>query len=173
MSLSHEHVGPTISGKIKVYVLTRGELLFPLCYEIPCTSTATATLMVTIATSVIWLFKDHYRFCFKAMKIQRRPLWLKKETKELHTSTTTATLIIAVTIATSVIWSTIIIATTATWAASRVVTSASAFKVSTAVSYQNFVKISWGEFKQLGCAICLIGGNMQDCSRLFATHSFH
>ena len=36
MSLSHEHVGPKILGKIKIYVLTRAELLFPLCYEIPC-----------------------------------------------------------------------------------------------------------------------------------------
>ena len=37
MSLSHEYVGPKILGKIKIYVLTRAELLFPLCYEIPCT----------------------------------------------------------------------------------------------------------------------------------------
>ena len=36
MSLSHEHVGPKILEKIKIYVLTRAELLFPLCYEIPC-----------------------------------------------------------------------------------------------------------------------------------------
>ena len=36
MSLSHEHVGPKILGKIKVSVLSRAELLFPLCYEIPC-----------------------------------------------------------------------------------------------------------------------------------------
>ena len=38
MSLSHEHVGPKILGKIKTYVLTRAELLFTLCYEIPCTA---------------------------------------------------------------------------------------------------------------------------------------
>ena len=36
MSLSLEHVGPKIQEKIKIYVLTRAELLFPLCYEIPC-----------------------------------------------------------------------------------------------------------------------------------------
>ena len=36
MSLSHEHVGLKISAKIKIYPLTRAELLFPLCYEIPC-----------------------------------------------------------------------------------------------------------------------------------------
>ena len=40
MSLSHEHVGPKILGKIKFYVLTRAELLFPLCYEIPCSRQA-------------------------------------------------------------------------------------------------------------------------------------
>ena len=38
MSLSHEHVGPKILAKIKIYVLIRAELLFPLCYEIPCTT---------------------------------------------------------------------------------------------------------------------------------------
>jgi hypothetical protein len=36
MGLSHEHVGPKILAKIKIYLLTRAELLFPLCYEIPC-----------------------------------------------------------------------------------------------------------------------------------------
>ena len=33
---TNEHVGPKILAKIKIYVLTRAELLFPLCYEIPC-----------------------------------------------------------------------------------------------------------------------------------------
>ena len=36
MSLSHEYVGLKISGKIRIYLLTRAESLFPLCYEIPC-----------------------------------------------------------------------------------------------------------------------------------------
>ena len=36
MGLSHEHVGPKILAKIKIYILTRAELLFHLCYEIPC-----------------------------------------------------------------------------------------------------------------------------------------
>jgi hypothetical protein len=36
MGLSHEHVGPKILAKIKIYILTRAELLFPVCYEIPC-----------------------------------------------------------------------------------------------------------------------------------------
>ena len=37
MPLSHEHVGSKILAKIKMYTLTRAELLFNLCYEIPCT----------------------------------------------------------------------------------------------------------------------------------------
>ena len=38
MPLSHEHVGTKIVAKIKIYILTRAELLFTLCYEIPCMS---------------------------------------------------------------------------------------------------------------------------------------
>ena len=37
MCLPHEHLGHKISAKVKIYNLTRAELLFPLCYEIPCT----------------------------------------------------------------------------------------------------------------------------------------
>ena len=36
MGLTNEHVGPRILAKIKIYVLTRAELLITLCYEIPC-----------------------------------------------------------------------------------------------------------------------------------------
>ena len=36
MGLTNEHVGPKILAKIKIYVLIRAELLFTLCYEIPC-----------------------------------------------------------------------------------------------------------------------------------------
>ena len=36
MGLTNEHVGPKILAKIKIYILTRAELLFTLCYEIPC-----------------------------------------------------------------------------------------------------------------------------------------
>ena len=36
MGLTNEYVGPNIVAKIKIYVLTRAELLFNLCYEIPC-----------------------------------------------------------------------------------------------------------------------------------------
>jgi len=32
----HKHVGFKILAKIKIYILTRAELLFTLCYEIPC-----------------------------------------------------------------------------------------------------------------------------------------
>ena len=36
MGLTNKHVGPSILAKIKIYVLTRAELLITLCYEIPC-----------------------------------------------------------------------------------------------------------------------------------------
>ena len=36
MPLFHEHVGSTIVAKIKIYILTRAELLFTVCHEIPC-----------------------------------------------------------------------------------------------------------------------------------------
>ena len=36
MALSNEHVGPKTLAKIKIYILTRAELLCLLCYEIPC-----------------------------------------------------------------------------------------------------------------------------------------
>ena len=38
MGLTNENVGPKILAKIKIYVLTRAELLFQVCYEIPCIS---------------------------------------------------------------------------------------------------------------------------------------
>ena len=36
MGLTNENLGTKILAKIKIYVLTRGELLFHVCYEIPC-----------------------------------------------------------------------------------------------------------------------------------------
>ena len=66
MSLSHEHVGPKILGKIKIYVLTRAELLFPLCYEIPCN-----TLCLTATYNYIGLFIFAYG---KMMDCQKQVL---------------------------------------------------------------------------------------------------
>ena len=34
--VSHEHIQPKTSAKIKIYTLTRAELLCSLCNEIPC-----------------------------------------------------------------------------------------------------------------------------------------
>jgi hypothetical protein len=48
MGLSHEHIGPKILAKIKIYVLTRAELLFPLCYEIPCRTTLEVSKLIEI-----------------------------------------------------------------------------------------------------------------------------
>ena len=36
MGLSHEHAESKILEKIQIYILTRAELLFTLCIEIPC-----------------------------------------------------------------------------------------------------------------------------------------
>ena len=35
--LFHDHIGPKISTKIKIYILSRAKLLCSLCHEIPCT----------------------------------------------------------------------------------------------------------------------------------------
>ena len=45
MPLSHEHIGSKILTRIKIYILTRAELLFNLCYEIPCSFQSSAHLM--------------------------------------------------------------------------------------------------------------------------------
>ena len=47
MSLSHEKVRSKISAKIKTYILTRAELVFNLCYEIPCSRTIWKWYFVT------------------------------------------------------------------------------------------------------------------------------
>ena len=62
MSLSHEHVGPKILGKIKIYVLTRAELLFPLCYEIPCITHHSNTAA----------YADSYKKCVMITKMALR-----------------------------------------------------------------------------------------------------
>ena len=51
MGLSHGHVGPKILAKIKIYILTRAELLCTLCYEIPCISLLTKCVWITIGIS--------------------------------------------------------------------------------------------------------------------------
>ena len=34
--VSQEYIGPPILEKIQMYILTRAEILYTLCYEIPC-----------------------------------------------------------------------------------------------------------------------------------------
>ena len=48
MTLTHERVEPKILAKIKIYDLTRTELLFTLCHEIPCICLALIILDSTI-----------------------------------------------------------------------------------------------------------------------------
>ena len=50
MGLTNEHVGPKILEKIKIYVLTRAELLFYLCYETPCICSQTTQSTHVICT---------------------------------------------------------------------------------------------------------------------------
>ena len=44
MALSHKHIEPKIAANIKVYILTKSELLCSLCYEIPCNSHNSTTV---------------------------------------------------------------------------------------------------------------------------------
>ena len=55
MSLSREHVVPKILGKIKIYALTRAELLFPLYYEIPC------TMIIGTLSQIVFVLKTPKR----------------------------------------------------------------------------------------------------------------
>ena len=52
MPLSQEHIGSKIVAKI--YILTRAELLFTLCYEIPC---ITNLFQLELAH---WFYSDEY-----------------------------------------------------------------------------------------------------------------
>ena len=47
MGLTNENVGPKILAKIKIYVLTRAELLFKVCYEIPCSYLIPTVILTT------------------------------------------------------------------------------------------------------------------------------
>ena len=57
MGLANEHVGPSILAKIKIYVLTRAELLITLCYEIPCITQKDASR----GTYIVHLFLQYVR----------------------------------------------------------------------------------------------------------------
>ena len=39
--VSQEYIGPPILEKIQMYILTRAEILYTLCYEIPCSALLT------------------------------------------------------------------------------------------------------------------------------------
>ena len=56
MGLTNEHVGPKILAKIKIYVLTRAELLFTLCYEIPCTRSKNPRMEKNIGSFAAFTF---------------------------------------------------------------------------------------------------------------------
>ena len=56
MGLTNEHEGPKMVVKIKIYVITRAELLFNLCYEIPCTTCQLDSIFEAIFSQ--WVKKD-------------------------------------------------------------------------------------------------------------------
>ena len=52
MGLTNENVEPKILAKIKIYVLTRAELLFMVCYEIPCSKQIEIPHFLTVLFSL-------------------------------------------------------------------------------------------------------------------------
>ena len=61
MPLSHEHVGSKILAKIKMYTLTRAELLFNLCYEIPCSLPKSGWAIAHSAHLILMLLSSKYQ----------------------------------------------------------------------------------------------------------------
>ena len=68
MGLTNEHEEPKILAKIKIYVLDRAELLFNLCYEIPCNwfyflfleVTARGSYSLTLKLDQHWIKLDQF-----------------------------------------------------------------------------------------------------------------
>ena len=54
MGLTNENVGPKKLAKIKIYVLTRAELLFKVCYEIPCSALRKLESRISISVIFGW-----------------------------------------------------------------------------------------------------------------------
>ena len=80
MGLTNERVVPKILAKIKIYVLTRAELLFTLCYEIPCKWCCMCVMLLyfeqaTAKNSLIRLGAVH-----KLRLQEERGGWSKKST---------------------------------------------------------------------------------------------
>ena len=57
MWVPQEHIGPIISKEIQMYILTRAELLFTLCYEIPC-----MTIHKVEVLGYIWSCSQFYTY---------------------------------------------------------------------------------------------------------------
>ena len=57
MGPTNEHVGTKILAKIKIYVLIRAELLFTLCYEIPCILTCVMLKVSDFLILNMYLFR--------------------------------------------------------------------------------------------------------------------
>ena len=44
--VSQEYIGPSILEKIQMYILTRAEILYTLCYEIPCSENSSQSQLI-------------------------------------------------------------------------------------------------------------------------------
>jgi hypothetical protein len=75
MPLSHEHVVSKILAKIKIYILTRAELLCPLCYEIPCIKNFLANSYFILQIDDVNSFKNSI-ILFGPNRTSERPSYL-------------------------------------------------------------------------------------------------
>ena len=64
MGLSHEHVGPKILAKIKIYDLTRAELLCSLCYEIPSIKDVIFIVIYELEKKMLLVFSNFGNLVF-------------------------------------------------------------------------------------------------------------
>ena len=58
--VSQEYIGPLILEKIQMYILTRAELLYTLCYEIPCTTSVKLFVSSSGIVYVSGFFKENH-----------------------------------------------------------------------------------------------------------------
>ena len=74
MALTNEHVGPMILAKIKIYVFTRAELLFQVCYETPCSMRRVFVRFFEESSARKKTFRDYLTFRkegkFKSLEVR-------------------------------------------------------------------------------------------------------
>jgi hypothetical protein len=81
MALSPEHVEPKILADIKVYILTRAELLCSLCFEIPCKYLIWA---ISAKSFIFWQFVQH--FAVKITRVVMKYILNSKTSRKIGTA---------------------------------------------------------------------------------------